>query len=272
MTNHDRDRAETALVRPFVLRHEAQRGSRPRPVPTSARPIRMRRSTPDAPATPRRHARRGSGRWLAGASVAALVVGAAGAGLGVVLFGALHQSGGVAPVALDDPLPSSPSTSAPAVFVSLNASASAVARVTLPARTKSSSASASPSAPAPVSRTATIVASGGRCLDLNGGVPDDGNHVQVVECNRTGAQIWTLAADGTLRVLGKCAAVWSDATVHIATCKPSSRSQQWHRGSSSAIVNDAKGCLTDPKAGAADFSAVVAAPCAHITGQRWSLR
>jgi len=123
---------------------------------------------------------------------------------------------------------------------------------------------------APVARTGTIRGQNGLCLDLNGAVTVDFNHVQVFDCNNTGAQSWTLATDGTLRVLGKCALVVGDDTVHITTCD-SRTTAQW-RVSGQLLINAAGDkCLTDPSGGTNSGTAVTVTPCAGRAGQRWSL-
>jgi ricin-type beta-trefoil lectin protein len=127
------------------------------------------------------------------------------------------------------------------------------------------------SAPPAADRVGVIRAGGNLCLDLNGGVPADDNHVQVFECNNTVAQRWTLAADGTLRVVGRCAQVTADATVHIIGCdtRPAA---QWRAGAGKALVNLATNtCLTDPSNGTRSAAGVLVAACAGAPGQQWTL-
>ena len=120
-----------------------------------------------------------------------------------------------------------------------------------------------------VDRVGTVTGAGGLCLDLNGGVPADGNHVQVFVCNGSDAQRWTLAADGTLRVAGKCAQVIADSTVHIVGCdnRPAA---QWRAGPNRSLVNAGR-CLTDPRAGTASGTGVLVTACTGAPGQQWSL-
>ncbi|MFI7602945.1 ricin-type beta-trefoil lectin domain protein [Actinoplanes sp. NPDC049681] len=150
------------------------------------------------------------------------------------------------------------------------ASASAV---TVPPAGLAPGVRTSSAAPKPPSadRTGAIGGPGGLCLDLNGGVPSDGNHIQVYECNRTPAQIWTLAADGTLRVAGMCAAPVPDGTVHIAVCdgRPAA---QWRAGPERSLVALANGgCLTDPSNGTRSGEAVDVGDCTGAANQRWLL-
>jgi hypothetical protein len=126
-------------------------------------------------------------------------------------------------------------------------------------------------APEPASeRMGTIRGQNGLCLDLNGGVPADDNHLQVYDCNGSSAQAWTLAADGTLRVSGKCALLVGDNTVRITSCD--SRTTARWQISSQRLVNAANGgCLTDPSAGRASGTGVTVTGCTGSANQRWSL-
>ncbi|MEV4640897.1 RICIN domain-containing protein [Actinoplanes sp. NPDC049548] len=120
-------------------------------------------------------------------------------------------------------------------------------------------------------RTGAITGAGGLCLDLNGGVPADGNHVQMYECNGTAAQIWTLTSEGTLRVVGRCAGPVDDGTVRIAACDGRAAAQ-WRAGPNQSLVNVAiGGCLTDPANGAGPGAGVRVAGCTGAPGQHWRL-
>jgi hypothetical protein len=144
------------------------------------------------------------------------------------------------------------------------------------ARTTAAAPSTSPAggtvsvAPA-IARTGAFVGAGGLCLDLNGGVPFNGNHVQVFTCNGTDAQRWTLATDGTLHVVGKCAAPVADGTVHITDCGTGSTGQ-WRPGQNRSLVNLGTGrCLTDPRGGAQSGAGVQVSDCTGAAGQQWTL-
>jgi ricin-type beta-trefoil lectin protein len=126
-------------------------------------------------------------------------------------------------------------------------------------------------APSPTAdRTGTIGGRNNLCLDLNGGVPVDDNHVQVFDCNGTDAQRWTLAADGTLRVVGKCALVVGDGTVHIVSCD--GRTTARWRIAGRTLVNAANArCLTDPAAGTRAGAGVTVTRCSGSAEQSWNL-
>ncbi|MFI7542556.1 ricin-type beta-trefoil lectin domain protein [Actinoplanes sp. NPDC049599] len=125
--------------------------------------------------------------------------------------------------------------------------------------------------PPPGDRVGRIHGPGGLCLDLNGGVAADNNHIQVFTCNDSPAQVWTLAADGTLRVVGRCAMAADDGTVRITGCD-GRRSAQWRAGPDRALVNLASGdCLTDPGTGTRVGAGVRIEDCSGAERQRWEL-
>jgi hypothetical protein len=135
-------------------------------------------------------------------------------------------------------------------------------------RTSPPSAALAPKPPSPI--TGTIRGQDGLCLDLNGGVAVDFNHIQVADCNGTAAQVWTFATDGTLRVKGLCALIVGDDTVQIVTCDARATAQ-W-RASGQLVINASDGkCLTDPAGGARSGTAVTVATCSGGAAQRWSL-
>ncbi|WP_067500894.1 RICIN domain-containing protein [Actinoplanes sp. TFC3] len=120
-------------------------------------------------------------------------------------------------------------------------------------------------------RTGLITGGSGLCLDLNGGVAVDTNHIQVFDCNGTSAQVWTLETDGTLRVSGKCARAGQDTAVQIITCGGQADAQ-WRAGQSRTLVNVATNeCLTDPSGGRQIGSGVRTQQCTGARDQRWRL-
>ncbi|MFG1994801.1 ricin-type beta-trefoil lectin domain protein [Actinoplanes sp. NPDC048988] len=124
--------------------------------------------------------------------------------------------------------------------------------------------------PPAAERVGVVRGQNGMCLDLNGGVPFDGNHVQVFGCNRSFAQTWTFASDGTLRVAGKCALVVGDGSIQIVGCDGRTTAQ-W-RVSGQLVVNASNnGCLTDPSGGRWSGARVQVVNCDGSAKQRWSL-
>jgi hypothetical protein len=124
----------------------------------------------------------------------------------------------------------------------------------------------------PVDRIGAIGSPGGLCLDLNGGVAADGNFIDVKVCNGTNAQIWTVGADGTLRVAGKCAqSLAADTAIAITGCDGRA-STKWRAGSNGSLVSVAVGqCLTDLQNGHANGDAVRLAACNGGATQRFIL-
>jgi hypothetical protein len=132
--------------------------------------------------------------------------------------------------------------------------------------------SAGPSAPtlAPppgADRTGPVTSAGGRCLALGGLFGADGSPIQVYDCMDINAQEFTLAADGTLRVSGKCARSTDDANVRVAGCDDAAAGQ-WRGGPGGTLVNSASGqCLTDP----GQAGATVRVTACGGADQRWTL-
>ncbi|WP_199512814.1 RICIN domain-containing protein [Nucisporomicrobium flavum] len=300
---------EPLLVRPYILGGTAAPAPRTsaetwpetaaEPPPSTDLPADPGSPAPAEPAVPPRRRRLA----MVVAAVALLLVAVAAFGV----YSALRPGSGATPQAIVDvslppygtsaataPAASSPpargeAPAPPALRTSAPTTSSSAAPPPSSAATTPSSRSAtsapagfapaprasSPAAtlsPAPASaRTGTVTGAGGLCLDLNGAIPVDDNHIQVYECNRTAAQLWTLAADGTLRVMGMCAQVVPDAGVHITGCD-GRRAAQWRAGPNQSLVNLATGgCLTDPADGSRPGAWSRVTGCTGATGQRWRL-
>jgi hypothetical protein len=173
---------------------------------------------------------------------------------------------------------SAPSSTAPATTTSVS-HPSTGATAAQPTRSRAPGSTTPPAAAAPTAasveaRSGAVVGIAGMCLDVNGGVPADGNHVQLWGCNGTPAQTWTGGTDGTLRVVGSCLRISDNATtsgsmVEIWTCDGSS-SQQW-RFTNGTLVNPSTGlCLTSPSDSTAQGTHLTVAVCAAKPGQRWT--
>jgi hypothetical protein len=120
--------------------------------------------------------------------------------------------------------------------------------------------------------TGTLVSGNGLCLDLANAIPADDNVIQVFDCNRTVAQVWTLADDGTLRVMGKCALLVGDDTVHLTGCDRRTTAQ-WRATGDRQLVSAANNrCLTDPSDGSRPGTRVVVVQCTGRSNQSWSMR
>jgi hypothetical protein len=310
VTDHDfGDDQEPLLVRPFVLQDsesaDADPSSQTWPSSETTREVPPAHAASDAEPTeiivrpappPRRYRRR---LLIIGATGAVVVLAAAAAGFAALRPGmntsvpggpaglplpvvtGPARSATASPSAAVTPVPDvtsahhsgSPSakssaTSAPAAGASASAGVSWGAAAAGPT---TAPATAQPHNAAPATaRTGTIRGQNGLCLDLNGGVAVDDNHVQVFTCNNTAAQSWTLATDGTLRVQGMCALIDGDSTVHIVTCDGRTTAQ-W-RVADSTLINAADNeCLTDPSSGSQSGAGVVVTACGGAADQRWSL-
>jgi hypothetical protein len=310
VTDHDfGDDQDPLLVRPFVLQDsessEADPSTQTWPSATT-REVRSQHATSGEASTqvipratpPRRTLRR---RALVVGGVGAAVVLAAAA----VAFAALRpevspsvasgaDSGlpvvtGPGPSASAPPAAGSPSGTShsprPSGSASAKASASSSASSGTPASSSpSGQVSSAPTATAtggglglaqphnasPTDRTGTIRGQNSLCLDLNGNLAFDDNHIDVFTCNNTSAQVWTLATDGTLRVDGKCALIVGDNTVRIVSCD--GRTTARWQASNSTLINAANGkCLTDPSGGRQSGTPVTVTTCGGSASQRWSL-
>ncbi len=120
--------------------------------------------------------------------------------------------------------------------------------------------------------TGTLVSGNGLCLDLLGAIAVDDNVIQVFDCNQSVAQVWTLADDGTLRVMGKCALLVGDDTVHLTGCDRRTTAQ-WRVGDGRELINAANDrCLTDPSDGGRPGTRVVVVRCTGGSNQSWSMK
>jgi hypothetical protein len=300
MTDRD-DEDDPLLVRPYI--HDKPGGSAlPASGPTwPASPVAAEPPVPE-PAdptvvlpVPASAPRRSGRRRLVLALAAALVLVLAGVAALVSSLLPRAEPGSALPndVPLPAPVVSEPApattatpdadtTTAPAATRSRNTT-SPTATPSSPSPAATVRTSAAPSRPAtsppaapmliapPADRVGRIHGPGGLCLDLNGAIAVDNNHIQVFTCNDSPAQEWNLGADGTLRVVGKCAVAADDGTVRIFGCDDR-RSAQWRAGRNRTLVNLATGqCLTDPATGTRVGAGVRVEECSAAERQQWEL-
>ncbi|HZR50307.1 MAG TPA: lectin [Streptosporangiaceae bacterium] len=134
-------------------------------------------------------------------------------------------------------------------------------------------AGASASAP-----TGPIVAgvSSSLCVDDRSSSTANSNPIQVYTCNNTGAQQWTVAANGTLQVLGGCMDVTHSGTadgtlVQFYQCNGTG-AQQWAAQSNGEVVNPESGkCLDDPGSATTPGTQLDIATCTGASEQVWHL-
>jgi hypothetical protein len=117
----------------------------------------------------------------------------------------------------------------------------------------------------------------GMCVDDTTSGTTDGNKIQIYGCNGTKAQVWTMQADGTVRVLGKCLDNTNGSSangnlIQLWTCIPGDANQQWKPGSSNSLVNPATGkCLDDPGSSTTNGTQLDLYTCSAGTNQQWRL-
>jgi hypothetical protein len=115
--------------------------------------------------------------------------------------------------------------------------------------------------------TGRITNVAGVCLSA---VTVGSDRVRLWDCDGTGNQVWTLAADGTLRTSGLCAQP-SAGMVRLVGCDGNA-AQQWRMGPARSLVNAASAyCLGDPLAGATKGTLERIAPCDQSGPQQWIL-
>jgi hypothetical protein len=137
-----------------------------------------------------------------------------------------------------------------------------------------SSAPASPS-PAPTALPLTpavgeIIGPGGNCLDDEAAATANGNPVQSWPCNDTAAQLWTIGADGTVRVVSRClrAPGTAGGAVRIWACDGTA-AEQWRVRVGGGLVNVATGTCLESARGPGSKPTLRA--CSGAAGQRWKL-
>ncbi|WP_329459761.1 lectin [Streptomyces sp. NBC_01497] len=114
------------------------------------------------------------------------------------------------------------------------------------------------------------------CVDDQGSSTTDGSHVQLWGCDSTAAQDWTIAADGTLRTLGKCLDVSNSGTtngtpVQLWNCNGTG-AQKWTAGSNGSLVNPGSGlCLDDPSSSTTQGTQLALYTCNSSAAQKWGL-
>ena len=114
------------------------------------------------------------------------------------------------------------------------------------------------------------------CVDVNQSATADGTAVQLWGCDGTAAQDWRVAADHTLRSLGKCLDVSNSGTadgtaVQLYGCNGTG-AQQWTSGSNGSLVNPESGkCLDDPNSSTTNGARLQIYTCNASSAQKWGL-
>jgi DNA-directed RNA polymerase specialized sigma24 family protein len=122
--------------------------------------------------------------------------------------------------------------------------------------------------------TGQISGVGGKCMEV-GDVA--GAFIQIIQCNSNAStQRWTVAADGTIRALGKCLHVRNAGTtdgteIQLQPCK-STPAQEWRSEKNGALKNPNSGrCLEAPTLNASDGTRLVLWKCSGADNQYWDL-
>nr|WP_308407515.1 lectin [Streptomyces olivochromogenes] len=115
-----------------------------------------------------------------------------------------------------------------------------------------------------------------QCIDDANSGTDDHTAIRLWTCNGTYAQDWTVAADGSLRTLGKCLDVANSGTtngtlVQLYTCNGTG-AQKWTLGANGSLTNPNSGlCLDDPNSSTTEGTRLQIYTCNGTAAQKWTL-
>jgi predicted alpha-1,2-mannosidase len=114
------------------------------------------------------------------------------------------------------------------------------------------------------------------CVDDSGGAATDGSHIQIWDCNGTGAQQVTVATNGTLQVEGGCLDVTSSGTANGTLVQwwgcDNTGAQLWQPGPDNSLVNPESGkCLDDPGSSTTEGTQLQIYTCNGTNAQNWTL-
>jgi hypothetical protein len=115
----------------------------------------------------------------------------------------------------------------------------------------------------------------GRCIDVPGANPADGNRLQVYDCNGTGAQQWTIGSDGTVRALGKCMDVAGAGTangtaVQLYTCNGTNAQRFTFTAAGDLVNTGSNKCVDVAGHGTANGSPLQIWDCTGGANQKWT--
>ena len=125
-------------------------------------------------------------------------------------------------------------------------------------------------------RVGPITGIAGKCVDVAGASTANGAAIQLYTCNGTGAQRWTVGADGTLRALGKCADVTAGSTangakVQLYDCNGTG-AQVWQAQGNGTLRNpQSNRCLDATGISSADGTRLQIWDCTGGANQVWRL-
>ena len=123
--------------------------------------------------------------------------------------------------------------------------------------------------------TGQLTGNGAKCADVSGSGTADGTSVILYGCTGNANQRWALAADHTVRALGKCltaAGTAAGASAVLSACTGAT-TLQWTATADGTLVSAASGlCLDVHGGGTADATPLDVWTCGHLqANQVWSL-
>jgi beta-glucanase (GH16 family) len=126
--------------------------------------------------------------------------------------------------------------------------------------------------------TGTIRVANSLCMDVPWAQTQNGNPIQVVNCNGNAAQSWTRGSDGTIRALGKCLDVAGGATtngtaVQLWDCNGSAAQKWTYDSAAKTLRNPQAGKCLDAKGGNPVFEGqkLNIWDCHGAANQQWTL-
>jgi hypothetical protein len=131
-----------------------------------------------------------------------------------------------------------------------------------------------PTASGPI--TSQIAAAHPFCVDDTGDSSANANKIQIWGCAGNPNQHWTIEADGTIQINGKCLVTDKDGTsngtlIYLYTCTGDT-GQQWTEQSDGTLVNTRSGtCLQDPYASTTNGTQLQIWTCGGAIQERWNL-
>jgi hypothetical protein len=121
-----------------------------------------------------------------------------------------------------------------------------------------------------------ITGLGGKCVDIAAASSANGAHVQLYDCNGTGAQNWTIGDDNTIKGNGRCldvtaASTANGAKIQIYDCNGTA-AQKW-TAANGTLVNSGSGkCLDATGNSSANGNQLQIWSCvAGAANQKWTL-
>lgn len=183
---------------------------------------------------------------------------------------------------------STPSTWGPSASATPTATPTSVRPTTTPTATPSAPAvtrrpvprtsAARPPAPVqpapgpriPPAATGVIIGIGGGCVEVvNGG------RIELLSCDGTSSQQWTVGGDGTITAFRSCMNVYDGSTangamVNLSKCNGSG-AQQWLAGANGSLVNPQSGKCLDGPSSSGDTRRLEIWTCNGAAHQRWDL-